>query len=57
VRCCRPSTRALIGSRADAELVTLVPHGGHCGFIEDFRLGSPLQAYAVRYLLEHVPEA
>jgi uncharacterized protein len=46
--------RALLGSPADAELVALVPHGGHCGFIEDFRLGSPLEAYAVQYLTQHV---
>jgi len=49
--------RALLGgrrARSEAELVTLLPHGGHCGFIEDLRLGSPLEAYAVRYLVEHM---
>lgn len=46
--------RALLGSRSEAEVVTLLPHGGHCGFIEDFRLGSPLEAYAVRYLEQHL---
>jgi uncharacterized protein len=45
--------RALIGS-ADAELVTLLRYGGHCGFIEDFRLTSPLEAYVAGYLDEHL---
>jgi uncharacterized protein len=49
--------KALLGSRPEAELVTLIPHGGHCGFIEDFRLGSPLESYAVRYLAQHLGDA
>ncbi len=32
-----------------ADIVTITPHGGHCGFIQDFRLSSALDAYAVGY--------
>src|SRR5690606_25045705 len=27
-------------ARSDALRITLAPRGGHCGFLEDFRLGS-----------------
>ncbi|MFU8814935.1 MAG: YheT family hydrolase [Pseudomonadales bacterium] len=45
--------RALLGATSDADVVTLIRHGGHCGFVEDFRLTSPLQDYAVRYFDQH----
>lgn len=45
--------RALLGPGGDAEVVTLVSHGGHCGFIQDFRLTSPLEDYAVGYFEQH----
>ncbi|MAT84979.1 MAG: alpha/beta hydrolase [Gammaproteobacteria bacterium] len=34
---------------AGGEVVTLVRHGGHCGFIEDWQLRSALDDYAVRF--------
>jgi uncharacterized protein len=46
--------RALIGGGSGAELVTLLRHGGHCGFIESFDLTSPLEAYAARYLSQQL---
>lgn len=36
-------------SAAGGEVVTLVPHGGHCGFIESWQLRSALDDYAVEF--------
>lgn len=41
--------RALLGHHDAADVVTLIRHGGHCGFIEDFRLTSAVDTYATRY--------
>lgn len=44
-----PARHARALKLADAELVTLSRYGGHCGFIENLRLGSALDRYAVDY--------
>lgn len=36
-------------ARHGADVVTLVRHGGHCGFIEDLRLTSALDRYATDF--------
>ncbi|MFW6093958.1 MAG: YheT family hydrolase [Pseudomonadota bacterium] len=42
--------RALLGGAGE---LTLVPYGGHCGFIEDFRLTSALERYLERFFARH----
>ncbi|MEQ8858094.1 MAG: alpha/beta fold hydrolase [Pseudomonadales bacterium] len=45
-----PAAHARALLEADgADFVTLTRHGGHCGFIEDLRLSSALDAYATGY--------
>ncbi|MEZ5559996.1 MAG: alpha/beta fold hydrolase [Pseudomonadales bacterium] len=39
------------------DLVRLTPHGGHCAFIEDFRLRSALDRHAVSYFEATVRES
>lgn len=43
--------RALLDADAGG-VVTLTRHGGHCGFIQDFRLSSALDDYAVGYFTD-----
>lgn len=47
-----PADHFRILQKADgAELVDLVRHGGHCGFIQDFSLSSALDAHAVKFFV------
>lgn len=46
--------RALLGASGDAEVVTLVPYGGHCGFIEDLRLRTALDAWLSRFFADRL---
>lgn len=44
-----PARHARALAAADGGVVALARHGGHCGFIENFRLDSALDRYAVDY--------
>ncbi len=44
-----PARHARALKQVDADLVTLSRYGGHCGFIENLRLGSALDRYAVEF--------
>jgi len=38
----------MLAASDGADFVTLTRHGGHCAFIQDFRLSSPVEAHAVK---------
>jgi predicted alpha/beta-fold hydrolase len=45
--------RALLGGTEAGDVVSLIPFGGHCAFIQDFRLRSALDQFAARHFETH----
>lgn len=43
------NARALAGAPGGRDVVSIVPHGGHCGFLEDLTLRSALDSFLVAW--------